>query len=94
MRSRSESCGLPAVLAALELLRSSWHYHQRRKVSYTEKHRDLWGPLEAIACKHQESDPLHANAETEWDPPCDHGRRYADQPGRWPARDPASGGRL
>src|SRR3989304_4739221 len=46
--------GLPAVLAALELPRSTWHYHQRRKVSYTEKYRDLREPLESIARKHPE----------------------------------------
>ena len=54
VRNRGECCGLPAVLAALELPRSTWHYHQRRKVSYTEKYRDLRGPLEAIARQHSE----------------------------------------
>lgn len=46
--------GLPAVLAALELPRSTWYYHQRQKRSYTEKHRHLREPLYAIARKHPE----------------------------------------
>ncbi|MGH2670587.1 MAG: DDE-type integrase/transposase/recombinase, partial [bacterium] len=54
VRNRSQSYGLPAVLAALELPRSTWHYHQRQKVSYPEKYRDLREPLEAIARKHAE----------------------------------------
>ena len=54
VQKRSQPYGLPAVLAALELPRSTWHYHQRRKVSYTEKYRDLREPLESIARKHPE----------------------------------------
>ena len=54
VRSRSESCGLPAVLAALGLPRSTWHYHQRQKVSYVDKYGDLREPLETIARKHPE----------------------------------------
>ena len=54
VRSRSESCGLPAVLAALGLPRSTWHYHQHQKVSYTDKYQDLRQPLETIARKHSE----------------------------------------
>jgi transposase InsO family protein len=46
--------GLPAVLAALGLPRSTWYYHQQDKVSYTDKHRDLREPLESIARKHPE----------------------------------------
>lgn len=45
---------LPAVLAALELPRSTWYYHRRKKRSYTEKHRHLREPLYAIARKHPE----------------------------------------
>jgi hypothetical protein len=54
VRKRSQSYGLAAVLAALDLPRSTWHYHQRQKVSYTEMHRDLREPLETIARKHAE----------------------------------------
>lgn len=54
VQTRNQSYGLPAVLAALELPRSTWHYHQRRKVSYTEKYRDLRKPLETIARQHPE----------------------------------------
>lgn len=54
VQTRNQSYGLPAVLAALELPRSTWHYHQRQKVSYTEKYRDLREPLETIARQHPE----------------------------------------
>jgi transposase InsO family protein len=33
----------------LELPRSTWYYHQRQRVSYSQKYRHLMGPLEAIA---------------------------------------------
>lgn len=46
--------GLPAVLAALELPRSTWYYHRREKRCYTEKHHHLREPLYAIARKHPE----------------------------------------
>ncbi|MCL4465469.1 MAG: hypothetical protein M1389_05475, partial [Chloroflexi bacterium] len=45
---------LPSALAALELPRSTWHYHQSRRRSYTEKYADLRAPLEAIARRHPE----------------------------------------
>ena len=41
--------GLPAVLAALELPRSTWYYHQKYVKAYTEKYAHLQEPLEAIA---------------------------------------------
>ena len=44
--------GLPAVLAALELPRSTWYYHQNHVKAYTEKYAHLREPLEAIARKH------------------------------------------
>jgi hypothetical protein len=44
--------GLPAVLAALELPRSTWYYHQKYVKAYTEKYAHLREPLEAIARKH------------------------------------------
>jgi hypothetical protein len=40
---------LPAVLAAIELPRSTWYYHQKYVKAYTEKYAHLRGPLEAIA---------------------------------------------
>ncbi|MBM3120879.1 MAG: IS3 family transposase [Chloroflexi bacterium] len=46
--------GLTSALAALELPRSTWHYHQSRRRSYTEKYADLRAPLEAIARRHPE----------------------------------------
>jgi len=44
--------GLPAVLAALELPRSTWYYHQKYVKDYTEKYAHLRKPLEAIARDH------------------------------------------
>lgn len=41
--------GLAPVLASLELPRSTWYYHQRQRVSYSQKYRHLREPLEAIA---------------------------------------------
>src|SRR3990170_3855117 len=38
-----------SVLASLELPRSTWYYHQRRRVSYSQKYRHLRARLEAIA---------------------------------------------
>lgn len=55
--------GLPTVLAALELPRSTWYYHQREKVSYTDKHRDLRKPLESIARQHPEYGYRRTQAE-------------------------------
>lgn len=44
--------GLPAVLAALELPRSTWYYHLSQRRAYTEKYTHLREPLEAIARQH------------------------------------------
>ncbi|MEA1978414.1 MAG: IS3 family transposase, partial [Chloroflexota bacterium] len=52
--------GLPAVfpqghrddVAALELPRSTWYYHQKYVKTYTAKYAHLREPLEAIARKH------------------------------------------
>jgi putative transposase len=49
-----ESYGLPSVLAALELPRATWYYHQRRGMSYAEKYEHLREPLETIAREHPE----------------------------------------
>ena len=53
-REAKGAYALPTVLAALELPRSTWYYHQSCKVSYTEKYRHLREPLEAIARQHPE----------------------------------------
>jgi hypothetical protein len=50
-RAKSDD-GLPPVLAALELPRSSWYYHQNHRRAYTEKYAHLREPLEAIAREH------------------------------------------
>lgn len=47
-----ESYGLPSVLAALELPRSTWYYHQKHVKPYTEKYEHLREPLEIIAQDH------------------------------------------
>ena len=47
-----DNFGLPAVLAAIELPRSTWYYHQKYVKAYTEKYAHLREPLEAIARKH------------------------------------------
>lgn len=44
-----EAYGPAAALRAVELARSTWYYHTRRRVSYAEKYAHLEGPLKAIA---------------------------------------------
>ncbi len=46
--------GLAPVLAALELPRPSWYYHQKHRRAYSEKYAHLREPLEAIAREHPE----------------------------------------
>jgi putative transposase len=46
--------GLSSVLAALQLPRSTWYYHQNQRVTYTEKYAHLREPLETIAQNHHE----------------------------------------
>jgi putative transposase len=48
-RELEGSYATASVLASLELPRSTWYYHQRRRVSYGQKYRHLKEPLEAIA---------------------------------------------
>jgi putative transposase len=43
---------LPAVLAALQLPRSTWYYHKNNGMSYAEKYEHLREPLEMIAREH------------------------------------------
>jgi transposase InsO family protein len=49
-----EEHGLSSALAALQLPRSTWYYHQNHRVPYTEKYAYLKKPLEAIARIHHE----------------------------------------
>jgi transposase InsO family protein len=58
-----EEHGLPAALAAVELPRSTWYYHQRRHVAYDQKYRHLRDPLEAIARSHPEYGYRRTTAE-------------------------------
>ena len=52
-----------SVLAALDLPRSTWYYHRKHGVSYTEKHADLKEPLETIAREHPEYGYRRTTAE-------------------------------
>jgi putative transposase len=45
---------LTPALAAVELPKATWYYHQKQKVSYEEKYQRLRAPLEAIARQHPE----------------------------------------
>jgi putative transposase len=46
--------GLNLALAAIDLPKSTWYYHQKHKVAYEEKHADLFPVLEEIARGHPE----------------------------------------
>lgn len=46
--------GLAPALVALNLARSTWHYHQVCRIPYTTKYAHLRDPLEGIARKHPE----------------------------------------
>lgn len=46
--------GLAPALAAVELAKSTWYYHQQQKVSYEQKYAYLRPELEAIAQEHPE----------------------------------------
>lgn len=49
-----ERHGLAAALAAVELPKATWYYHQREKVTYAEKYAHLHPLLEEIARRHPE----------------------------------------
>ena len=49
-----DTYGLNRSLAAAELAKSTWYYHQNDKVDYEEKHRELKPILEEIAREHPE----------------------------------------
>ena len=46
--------GLNLALATIDLPKSTWYYHQKRKVAYEEKYADLFPILEEIARAHPE----------------------------------------
>jgi hypothetical protein len=50
-------------LAALELPRSTWYYHQKHRKAYTEKYAYRLEPLEAIAQDHPAYGYRHATPE-------------------------------
>lgn len=54
---------LQPALDAVGLAKSTWYYHQKQKVSYTEKHGHLVPPLEEIARQHPEYGYRRATAE-------------------------------
>ena len=45
---------LAPALAAVELPKATWYYHQKHRVIYEEKYQPLRAPLEAIARRHPE----------------------------------------
>jgi transposase InsO family protein len=47
-----EAHGLAPALAAVELPKSTWYYHQRHSISYAEKYAHVWPILEEIAREH------------------------------------------
>jgi putative transposase len=54
VEAAKDTYGLNRSLAAAELPRSTWYYHQNDKVDYEEKYRDLKPILEEIAREHPE----------------------------------------
>ncbi len=46
--------GLNLALAAIDLPKSTWYYHQKHKVAYEEKYADLFPVLDEIARAHPE----------------------------------------
>jgi putative transposase len=52
--SVGETHGLTPALAAVNLPKSTWYYHQRHKVSYADKYAHLRPLLEMIAREHPE----------------------------------------
>lgn len=54
VETAQDAYGLNLVLAAIDLPKSTWYYHQERKVAYEEKYADLFPILEEIARAHPE----------------------------------------
>ncbi len=54
VKEAQQTYGLNRALAAIDLPKSSWYYHQQQKVAYQEKYADLLPVLEKIARAHPE----------------------------------------
>jgi hypothetical protein len=54
VKDAKEIYGLNRSLAAIDLAKSTWYYHQNDKVDYEEKYQHLKPILEAIAREHLE----------------------------------------
>ncbi|MDY6974010.1 MAG: transposase, partial [Thermodesulfobacteriota bacterium] len=54
VETAKDTHGLNLALAAIDLPKSTWYYHQKHKVAYEEKYADLFPILEEIARAHPE----------------------------------------
>ncbi len=54
VKTAKDTHGLNLALATIDLPKSTWYYHQKRKVGYEEKYADLFPILEEIARAHPE----------------------------------------
>lgn len=63
MEAAWETHGLNRTLAAVELPKSTWYYHQQQKVDYEAKYAYLRPDLEAIAQQHPEYGILRTTVE-------------------------------
>jgi putative transposase len=58
-----QTFGLNRALAAVDLPKSTWHYHHTQKVSYEDKYAHLWPVLDEIARQHPKYGILRTTAE-------------------------------
>jgi putative transposase len=54
VETAKDTYGLNLALAAMDLPKSTWYYHQKHKVAYEDKYADLYPILEEIARAHPE----------------------------------------
>lgn len=54
VETAKDAFGLNLTLAAIDLPKSTWYYHQKYKVDYEEKYADLFPILDEIARNHPE----------------------------------------
>jgi transposase InsO family protein len=54
VETAKDTFGLNLTLAAIDLPKSTWYYHQKHKVAYEEKYADLFPILDEIARAHPE----------------------------------------
>jgi len=54
VETAKDTYGLNLALAAIDLPKSTWYYHQKHKVAYEEKHAYLFPVLDKIAREHPE----------------------------------------